>query len=70
MTREKLTPAEAGRIGGLVSAHRLGPEGTAKRASKAGNATLRRHGRAHYVRIAMVRWGRLEPKAAGNGGAS
>jgi hypothetical protein len=58
--KTKLSKAEAGRLGGLTSAHTLGEDGVKKRASKGGAGTLEKHGKAHYVRAALVRWGRLE----------
>jgi hypothetical protein len=60
VTRSKLTKAEAGRLGGLTAAHKLGADGVAARARKGGDAASRKLGRAHYVRLALVRWGRLQ----------
>jgi hypothetical protein len=63
MTAErKLTKAEAGRLGGLRAAHALGDDGVKRRARKGGNATLEKHGKAHYLRAVYQRWGRLEAK--------
>jgi len=55
----RLTKAEAGRLGGLTTAHNLGADGVKRRASKGGAATLAKLGRAHFARAAYMRWGRL-----------
>lgn len=55
----KLSRAEAGRLGGLTSAHFAGAEGMARRGAKGGNATAEKLGRAHFTRAALIRWGRL-----------
>lgn len=59
MTARKKNPmsrAEAGRRGGLTSAHRLGPEGMAAIGARGGEVTLARHGRVHMLRMSDRRW--------------
>lgn len=55
----KLTPHEVGRLGGLTASHLAGPKGMAVKGARGGNSTLRRHGKQHFVRAALKRWGRL-----------
>lgn len=62
--RRPLTRAEISRLGGLTAADNLSAEQRAARAMKAGNAAREKLGRAHYVRIALMRHGRLPRPAA------
>lgn len=63
MTQVKLTKRQAGQLGGLTTAHKLGETGRRRRARKGGEATLAKYGRAHYVRMAWAKKGKklLEP---------
>ena len=64
MASKKLTPAQAGQLGGFVSARLAGADGMAERGSKGGSTTVERYGKEHFVRAAHARWGRLRsPKA-------
>lgn len=64
MKGEPLSMAERGRLGGLDAAQKLGPDGRRRRAAKGGAATADKHGKAHYVRAALIRWGRLPKDGA------
>jgi hypothetical protein len=66
MAADKLTAAQAGKLGGLRAAHVMGADGLARAGSKGGRATLENKGREHYSRIAHQRWGRLK-KGIGDG---
>lgn len=68
--RRKLTPAEAGRLGGLAAAHNLGELGRQRRASSGGQSTVEKYGAAHMTRLAFVRHGRLAAEKANAGGIS
>lgn len=75
MPEKKLTPAQAGRLGGLRSAALAGPAGMARRGARGGNATVAAHGPDHMTRLSHQRWGRLKkttnsekPNAAGISG--
>jgi hypothetical protein len=65
MTTGKLTTSERARLGGLTAAHRLGENGVKRRGRKGGNATLERHGKAHFYKAALIRWGKLPGKESG-----
>ena len=54
-----LSMAERGRLGGLTAAHRMSPEERTRRAAKGGAAALEKLGKAHYVRMTLIRAGRL-----------
>ena len=58
-TQRNLTHSERGRLGGLQAAHLLGDDGIKRRGSKGGNTTLKRHGKGHFYRAALIRWGKL-----------
>lgn len=75
MPEKKLTPAQAGRLGGLRSAALAGRAGMARLGARGGNATLAAHGAEHMTRLSHQRWGRLQktsnsekPNAAGISG--
>lgn len=59
-TKKRMTPAEAGRLGGLKTANR-GPEHFRKAGGKGGRATKRKLGAEHYARIGRL--GGLRVKA-------
>lgn len=68
MERRPLTRTEIARLGGLTAADRLSPEQRTARAMKAGNAARDKLGRAHYMRMALIKHGRL-PKPSTKKGA-
>ncbi len=53
MTRQKFTPQEVGRLGGLTAAHRMTPEQRSERARKGGEAVMEKYGRAHMLRLRL-----------------
>jgi len=55
-----LSRTQVASLGGLSAAHRLGPEGRKRRAAKGGEAVLEAHGRGHFKKMALQRWGRIE----------
>ena len=63
MERRPLTRTEIARLGGLTAADNLSPEQRTARAMKAGNAAREKLGRAHYMRMALIKHGRL-PKTS------
>lgn len=68
MERRPLTRTEIARLGGLTAADNLSPEQRTARAMKAGNAAREKLGRAHYMRMALIKHGRL-PKTSTKKGA-
>lgn len=46
---------QAGRLGGLTSAHRMTPEERQRRAMKGGEAVLEKHGPAHFYRMNLAK---------------
>lgn len=52
------------RLGGLTAQELLTPEQRAESARLRGESTLAKHGKAHYLRMALIRHGKLAPKNA------
>ena len=53
MTRQKYTPAEIARLGGLTAAHNMTPEQRSERARKGGQAVMEKYGKAHMLRLRL-----------------
>ena len=53
MTRQKYTPQEVARLGGLTAAHNMTAEQRSERARKGGQAVMERYGRAHMLRLRL-----------------
>ena len=53
MTRQKYTPQEVARLGGLTAAHNMTPEQRSERARKGGQAVMEKYGRAHMLRLRL-----------------
>lgn len=59
-----LTHAQIGQLGGFASARAAGHAELSDRGAKGGDTTAARYGREHYIRIAHLRWGRLNSPSA------
>lgn len=58
MPSKKLTPQQAGRLGGLAAHKALGSEGMRERGLKGAEVLTSRYGADHFTRLAHRRWGR------------
>lgn len=57
MAAKKMTPAQSGSLGGLASMRTRAPEELEAARSKGGSTTFERHGKEHFKRAALIRWG-------------
>lgn len=64
MPEAKLTPAQAGKLGGLRRAETLTPDEIQRIGQDGGRTTVERYGRSHMTKLAHKRWGRLNEKPA------
>jgi hypothetical protein len=59
MASKTLSRKQIAQLGGFGDLRKNGVEGMKAKGEKGGPATLEKHGREHYIRMAHKRWGRL-----------